>query len=84
MSNKTLIQPQAVNPKRRPLRYLVALPAVALALVLAPAPTSSPTGALVAGLSKRFLRFNEYLFDGTESTTAIAAIARDPATGDVA
>lgn len=84
MSNKTLIQPQSVNPKRRTLRYLVALPAVTLALVLAPAPSSSPTGALAAGLSKRFLRFNEYLFNGIESTTAIAAIARDGASGDVA
>lgn len=84
MSNKTLIQPQAITSKRRPLRYLIALPAVSLALVLAPAPSNSPTGAMAAGLSKRFLRFNEYLFNGIESTTAIAAITADGATADVA
>lgn len=74
MSRKLNKKYPTMNSKRRPLRYLIALPALALSLVVAPATSSHSTGAIAGGLSKRFLRFNEYLFNGTESSTAVAAV----------
>lgn len=54
-------------------KYVALLPALALALVMTPAPKAASQDSVAGGLSKRFIRFNEYLFNGVEAGTAIAA-----------
>lgn len=74
MINTTCKQSQSASLKSRSLRALLAAPAIALAVAVAPAPSPSQHGAEVAALSKRFMRFNEYLFNGVQHGTAIATI----------
>lgn len=64
--------------RRHPLglkRTYLKMPAYVTAISLALISGSSTSSAEVAAsaLSKRFLRLNEYLFNGVETTTVIAA-----------
>lgn len=73
-----IAQQPKVSRRRVPLyqaaKYVAVLPALALTLVLTPAPTTAvQQETLAGGLSKRFMRFNDYLFNGTESGTAIVS-----------
>lgn len=58
----------------RSAKYWTLLPIITLTMMLPNAQSSSITESLSASLSKRFIRFNEYLFNGAEETTAIAAV----------
>lgn len=60
--------------KSRIARMLLSAPVVALALFITPATTEEACKAEVAALSKRFMRFNEYLFNGVQHGTAIASV----------
>lgn len=62
------------QPGYRGALYWALVPIVALALMFTSVQATSLSGAFSASLSKRFIRFNEYLFNGAEETTAIAAV----------
>lgn len=64
--------------RRHPLNFKAAyfkVPAyiTAISLALISGSSTSSTEVAASALSKRFLRLNEYLFNGVEATTVIAS-----------
>lgn len=71
--NKSLTALFRRSQLRNPVKMLKVLPYAAV-LVLVFTPPVSPAGQELTSLTKRALRLNDYLFNGVETTTAIAAV----------